>query len=103
MPLPVEPKLEFHVLYKPKPNYVGSHHADLRPGTHAVCLSRADALMQAGKCKKYFNEENILIPNEDPAKNRINTVVHDNVIVWIDEYVDGVFQEPKGEKDRKVA
>ena len=97
MAKPKEIEYEFRVCYKPAPHYTGNWYGDMKPGVHAKKTTMKEALAQMEKCKKFFNEEKVLqeLPDERGKVQRtIKTTLHDNVVVWIEEYRDGKYYDP---------
>ncbi len=97
MPKPKEIEYEFRVCYKMNPHYTGNWHGDMRPGVHGKFDTLKEAQVGMEKCKKFFNEEKVLqeLPDERGKVQRtVKTTVHDNVIVWIEEYRNGKYYDP---------
>ena len=102
MPLPKEPEVRFQVCYKADPHYAGTFNAKLAPGVHGTFTTLAEAKEQAGVCRDWFSQEKRLVDKPGPDGVIVPEVVttqHNNVIIWIDEYKDGVLVEPVVEKE----
>lgn len=102
-----EPKVEWHVCYKANPEYKGSFNVPKKPGCHGK-FGEDKGGMEGAKagaeaCKKWFNEESHLTMQVVGGQKveQIKTTVHDNVIVWIEKYIDGVLagEETKCESE----
>ena len=106
----VEPTVEYKVWYKLNPAYKGSFQVEKmgKPfinsrgeqeypiGLHGTFGPSAGgferAQQEVAKCKAWFNEEKKAIEREGPggkAVVEVRTTIHDNVIVWIEKYIDG--------------
>jgi hypothetical protein len=85
----------FKVRYKPNPRYKGSFGIVKEPGIQGTfeLLEKAEAAAES--CKRYFNTqkfvEDVAHPDGSVTQER-QAVQHDNVIVWIESYEDGVLQ-----------
>ncbi len=84
---------EYRVMYAPNPKYKGDYPGPDAKGMQGRFnhLEKAEAAVES--CKRYFNTEAYL--EDVPHSNGSVTTEkrekkHDNVIVWIEELVDGV-------------
>ena len=94
----VEPRVEYKVLYKLNPAYKGNFQRGnlVVPGIQGVFGEEdgglAAAQTSAEQCKQYFNTDSKAIEKQGPTGKKIveiKTKIHDNVIVWIEKYIDG--------------
>ena len=98
---PDEIKYEFKVRYKANPHYAGHWHSGLKPGLHGTFDTMAEAVTAQAKCRKWFNEENVILAQADDKgviADDVKTTIHDNVVVWIESYENGVLVKDKKEK-----
>ncbi len=99
--IPPTTRYEFKVWYKQNPHYSGSFNNNIGSGLHGVFDSISKANEEAAKCKVWFTEERVNDNMKDGqvqkegAPGNITTTVHDNVIVWVEEWVNGVKKESK--------
>lgn len=87
---------KYEVKYKPNPKYKGGYQGPTEPGLQGRFGSLEKAEAAADSCKRYFNTEKYLeeVPHSDgKVTTEAKTRQHDNVIVWIETYEDGVLQE----------
>ena len=87
-----KPKITFKVWYKPNPHYDGHHDVCQAEGLHGSFDTIAKARTGAAACKKWFNDERFFVEKPEvngKVETELKTVVHDNVVVWIEEYRDG--------------
>lgn len=83
----------YKVRYKPNPAYKGDYKGPSVPGLQGSFGLIQDAEAAVKSCKRYFNTERILddVPHPDGSVTQEKqTIIHDNVIVWIDTVEDGV-------------
>jgi len=95
----VEKTVEYKVWYKLNPEYKGTFQVDKigpKTGLHGTFGASAGgfdrAQQEIQKCKAWFNEEKKAIEREGPggkAVVEVRTTIHDNVIVWMETYIDG--------------
>ena len=102
MPHKIDPLVTYQVWYKPNPEYDGTFQLDKmgKGGKHATVTPEMGgyngAIQAAARCKAWFNEERTAVETStDNGKVIVNvkTAVHNNVIVWIEKYVDGTYVE----------
>lgn len=101
-----EPKVEYKVYYRANPEYDGDFNVPRKPGLHATLPLLHEAEDAEAKCRKWFTEEKVLCPKpqrDGSIVDEIKTVIHDNVIVWIEKHVDGFpVKEEEGSCDEQV-
>lgn len=91
---------EYRVWHKPNPKYKGSYPAPDHKGLQGKFQHREKAEAAAESCKRYFNQEKYLedVVHRDGSVTQEEKIDHhNNVIVWIDTYEDGVLQEAEKE------
>lgn len=94
-----EPVVRLYVWYAPNPAYKGDHHANMKKGLQGSFDSEEEARAAAEKCKAWFTvkREILKIEGKDGrVRDEIKETIHDNVIVWIDKYIDGEMVESAG-------
>lgn len=98
-----EPVIQYKVFYKLNPEYKGAFQKDKlsKPGLHGTFGEEAGGFERAEeeaiKCKRWFNEDKRAVEKLNERQRKIvevHTKIHDNVIVWIEKWVDG---KPSGE------
>ena len=95
-------KITFCVKYKLNPDYDGDYQFDKltnldNPGEEVVGVHgnfRNLRLAQEAKikCKDWFNQEKHAVEKvtrEGKVQTEVRTTLHDNVVVWLERYVDG--------------
>lgn len=102
MPKKMENVVTYRVWYEPNPDYDGTFQVDKigRGGLHATVTDAMGGLERAKReaalCKRWFNEEKILIEKAGPdgkIQHEVKTIMHDNVIVTLQKLVDGFTTE----------
>ena len=103
------PKVTYKVWYQPKAEYDGPYQSCEAPGLHGTFPTLLAARGGYEACKRWFNEEKIVVEKSTPKgklESSVRTIVHDNVDVWLEKYVDGFPTEekvdPNGEKTEPV-
>lgn len=114
--------ISYKVWYKLNPEYDGTFQVSsmgTEPALHAHVLPSMGGLprakQEAQRCKAWFNEEKILLEKQNPATGKVEqtvkTVMHDNVVVWVEKYIDSYpadeevpwEEERSGKKKKELA
>jgi hypothetical protein len=113
-------KIEFSVKYKLNPDYDGDYQYDKltdanNPDEEVVGLygkfrNLPLAMQMKQKCKDWFNKEMHAVERvnrEGKVHSEVRTTLHDNVVVWLERYVDGhldlEWQECDVKSEKKLA
>ncbi len=113
MPPIREPKIEYIVVYRANQKYKGDFNVPKEEGRHGVFRHFHEAQEHAAKCKKWFNTEPYLVKSigaDNKLREDRRERQHDNVIVAIETWEDGVFKgeetwdgEKKSKKEPELA
>lgn len=96
----------FRVCYKANPDYDGDYNVPSKPGFQGPydrLAGELGAREGVKSCKRWFNEEKIAIERtvNGQLETSVKTIYHDNVICWIERYVDGILDEAFDGKDQQ--
>lgn len=85
-----EVKVQFKVFYKPSPHFEGTYNRIKVAGLHGTFDTLADAKEAVEKCRAWFQTEKVCLNPQAPRdKQEFKTTIHDNVVVWYEEFHDG--------------
>lgn len=87
--------MTWKVCYKAKPEYQGSFNIPEAPGIHGEFPTLNLAKEGAEACKRWFNQERRekKVQRDSKVYSEEEIRYHDNVIVWIEQYKDGFYEE----------